>query len=386
MNRILYLGTNRLYLNKNMEIVTALMKKVAETCFFGPGFTEPDILKRGVREFVENTGPYDFVITDAVILFWDPATGHNPLKGSYNYFSYDEVKHVFTDMINFFLDTRGSIPYKVFYPNFDPYNMSSAIKDRLQSADCYLFTRDKKFWSTKDEMTGLKYEKFSSKVNDNWSNFVSDNHNKIISFHGTVSESDFRFHPLSLRKYDVGVPGVAYHSRKVATSKLKNSELQICPSAAGYRRNFKSLLFRMSRSRLALSWTQDTFQWNIEDTKMNFTCGSALGYSIRKFVEIPAKGSLLMCLPFTGFKHVGYDNGMNCITLEPENICEVANDLIQNPERMQRLANAGQEMVMSLHSFSARLMQLDRMLSCIKSDSFYGSEWINGRLVIHEKL
>ena len=52
MNRILYLGTNRLYLNKNMEIVTALMKKVAETRFFGPGFTEPDILKILQSQFI----------------------------------------------------------------------------------------------------------------------------------------------------------------------------------------------------------------------------------------------------------------------------------------------------------------------------------------------
>jgi hypothetical protein len=386
MNRMLYLGTNRLYLNKNMEVVTALVKKVADTRFYGPGFTEPEVLARGVREFVENTGPYDFVFTDAVVLFWDPETGQNPLKGSYNYFSYRQIKYVFQDMIEFFMDTRGAIPSKIFYPNFDPYNMSLALKAKLQSADCYLFTRDKKFWSTKSDMLGLKDEKFASKVNDNWANYISDNNQKVISFHGTVSETDFRFHPLAVRRYDIGVPGVAYHRRKLAANELINSKLNISPFSTGYRRKLRSLLFRMSRSREVLSWFQDSFQWAIEDTRMNYTCGSALSYSIRKYVEIPAKGSLLLCTPFAGFQHVGFESGLNCVALDPKNICEVTNELIKNPEKMQRLASAGQDTVMSLHSFSARLDQLDQMFSSIKSGRFNGSEWIDGELIIKEKL
>jgi hypothetical protein len=386
MTRVLYMAPNRLYFNKNMEIVIALLKKVANTTFYGPGFTEPEVLKRGVRDFVEKTGPYEFVFTDAVTLFWNPDSGHNPLKGSYNYFSYNEVRHVFQDMIDFFIETRGEIPFKVFYPNFDPYNMTSMLKDKLERAGCFLFTRDEKFWSFKSKMIDLDKETFGLNVNDNWANHVSENSNAIISFHGTVSESDFRYHPISLRRYDVGVPGVAYYRRQLALNELAKSQLKMSPLNIGYRRKLRSLVFKMSRSREVLSWFQDSFQLALEDTKINYTCGSALDYSIRKFVEIPAKGSLLVCTPFAGFQHVGFENDVNCLIIDPENICEITHDLMRDPEKMQRLADAGQDSVMRLHSFSARLNQLEEMLNSIKKGGFNGSEWLGGKLVISQKM
>ena len=381
MKKILYLGTNRLYINKNMEVVTSLMKSVGDTYFYGPGYSTHDDLEKGVRDFAEKFGPFDFVFIDSIVLFSDLNTGQdNPLKGSYNYFAIDTVQKTYKDMVSFYLNPKGAANHRIFYPNFDPYNMTSQVKDRLEMSEAYLFTRDPKFWLKKEEMADLKQEAFADKVNDRWVDFISSNKQRIISFHGTVMDTDFRYHPIEEKEFDVGVFGVEYFSRKIAIKNLDSSNYKISKQATGYRRKLKSFLFRSFRSRELLSLYQDSFQRSIEDTKMAYTCGSALGYAIRKFVEIPSKGTLLLCKPFKGFNHAGYVNNLNCIVLEPENINEVVEEMLQNPKELQKIAKAGQAMVLEKHSYTTRLKQADLMLDRIQEGTFRGTEWINGEL------
>ncbi|WP_293752404.1 glycosyltransferase, partial [uncultured Paraglaciecola sp.] len=373
-----------LYINKNMAVVNSILKQSGLTRFYGPGYVDSKTLKKGLSAFVDATGPYDIVIIDAVTLFWTKKNGADPLKGSFNYFSYSDIEHCFQDMIDFFLNSSKSIPHKVFYPNFDPYNVSNQQLELLESTESYLLTRDSKFWLKKEQMEDLEMEKFSNSVNDNWAEFIDKSGEKIVSFHGTVGEDEFKYHPLEFRSFDVAVPGVGYYNRAKALDNLKlvNNGIKLSLDGQGIKRKLRSRFFLLTQTRKSLSDYQETFFRTIEDSKMCFTCGSALGYSIRKFVEIPSRGGVLLCKPFAGFKHVGYLSGKNCFAVEPDTIGDRVTQLLGDMDELERVARAGQEMVLDLHSFSSRVSQIRSMFESMIDNDFEGSEWLDGNLNI----
>jgi hypothetical protein len=99
---------------------------------------------------------------------------------------------------------------------------------------------------------------------------------------------------------------------------------------------------------------------------------------IRKFFEIPALGTLLVCRPFKGFAAAGFQDGLNCLVAEPDQILDVHRDLQANPERAEQIASAGQRFMIETHSLNARARDLAAIITAVTEQRFAGSQWVEG--------
>ena len=57
---------------------------------------------------------------------------------------------------------------------------------------------------------------------------------------------------------------------------------------------------------------------------------------IRKFFEIPAAGSVLVCQPFAGFNNAGFVDRENCVICEPAEIVEAHHWLTEDLDRARK--------------------------------------------------
>ena len=102
---------------------------------------------------------------------------------------------------------------------------------------------------------------------------------------------------------------------------------------------------------------------------------------MRKFFEIPALGSVLVCSPCSGFDGLGFKNGINSIIAEPNNVIELGKFLSKDLDYAQTIANAGRKLINDNHTVLARSKQLRSALDSFSTRNWFGGEWIDGKLV-----
>jgi hypothetical protein len=373
--KVLYLGPNRIYTNPNVQLIPLLFKAIYDVSFFGPGYVSKEELNTGIKSFNEKNGPFDVLVIDGTIFFWDEQDGEIPFTTSFNYFDSNFDKTIILDMIKYFSDAKIN---KILFPNIDYYHIKKKEIEKIEKADPYIITRDISFWRRKKETEDIDQELFFNNVNDNWYNFISYKKEKIISFPGIIAINEFKYHPLSIRPNDIIVPGVKYYYRKLAISQIKSTNIKMRTKIYEQTRPIISRIIRYTNSRILINLFNSYFNGIIEDSKIAYTCGSALGYPLRKFIEIPAKGTLLISNPFFGFENFGFIDGHNFISAHPNEILEKTTFYLSNLDKAQQIAINGQTMVFNNHSFYARMNQLLLITNSMINNSFLGSRWVNG--------
>lgn len=379
--KILCLATNRIYSNDTQQLLPLAIASISDVTFYGPGYVTPEVLNKGVKTFVEDSGvTYDFIYTDGMILFWNDKRGTTPFSISYNYFTFNGIRDYIIDMKDFYINYLGK---KILYPNIDFYNVSELEIDVLSISSPYLISWGMELLEYKKNLSDLKFEAFSENVNDNWVNYITKNREKIISIPHIIGESEFSFHPLDERKYDMTVPGVNYHSRKVVNKIINNTKrLYINNRNTSYLQKINIAILKIFTTRSVMKVFKQIFNNTIEDSKMAYTCGSGLNYIIRKYLEIPAKGALLVCKPCKGFEALGFEHNKNCIVVNPKTIGEELKFYFEDSDKCQKLASLGQKLVWRKHSFTARSKQIENSLIKIMDGSFKGSYWEGGEFIL----
>tara|TARA_R110002033_G_scaffold92356_2_gene141801 strand:+ start:4460 stop:5602 length:1143 start_codon:yes stop_codon:yes gene_type:complete len=374
--KILCLTTNRIYTNNTQQLFPLTILSIAEVTFYGPGYVSDSILDKGVEEFIKECNEdFDFILTDGMIFFWNESKGTKAFNISYNYFSFDNLERDIRNMRDFYISYKGG---KILYPNIDFYNVTKEEVLLLEKSNTYLLTWGIELLEYKENLKDLKNEVFSDLVNDNWIKFIKQNTEKIISLPHIISETEFSFHPVNNRNYEITVPGVNYYSRKIINKIINSKNFKVNNRNASYYQKLNIFLLRKFTTRSNLKVFNQIFNNTIEDSKIAYTCGSGLDYLIRKFFEIPAKGTVLFCNPFKGFKEIGFVDGENCVVVNPNNIEEKTQSLLSNIKEMDRLSRNGQRMVFKNHSFIARVNQVEISLKSILKGEFKGSFWDNG--------
>jgi len=377
-------------MNPTRNLIPSLLNQHYDTYIFGPGYQTKEVLDKGIQDFVDKYGPFELTCSNEHIAIFYPEAAddfeHNYLPMFKNNFYSNfllEQKHL-EDMSNYFRKIESSRKV-LFLLEFDYYWLSEERLLLIEELDAFIVGFGEQFITPKDEMTHIQKESFSDLVNDRWYNFVKGS-NKIIQFTHFVNYSEFYWESIDVRKYECSVPGVGYWARKEAYKNLKNEHKKM---SKNYHNKIYHLLSKMGiksySSQLLLSNYIEVFNQIIRDSKYAYTCGSALNWPIRKFFEIPAKGTLLISLPFKNFEHLGFINEDNCIIAEPENIISVVNNLNENLENAQDIADRGRKMVHENHSISARSQQLKMAFDAIIKATFDGSYWESGRFIVREK-
>lgn len=171
---------------------------------------------------------------------------------------------------------------------------------------------------------------------------------KIIDSHLATDPKVFKDMGLK-RRYDIASMGAhtdgKYPFRRLVREYLKNQrELRF------YKRQ------RVKRH----SNDAERFAKLLNRFKSCFTCASLYGYTVAKYYEIPACGTLLFGEKTNLLDEFGYIDGVNYVAVAPEDFKDKFRHYLLEikPEERQTIAEAGRKLVVSRHTWEIRVKDI----------------------------
>jgi hypothetical protein len=385
--RILYLDVGGRYLNPTNSYLPSMLKLHHEVFLFGPGLCSDLEILTGLDAFASKYGSFDFVISTQVS--WDITTESDCAW----FHRYMYPRHRNETLIRFSAEAsaflkRSALPQVIFLTNWDVYSVTNAQLDRLEAIGAHYVAWAEGFTKPLHELDRLKEEEFYARKAARqpfglWHEFTAVHRDRFINLGHFVGLQEFDWRPLDERSQPALVPGVPYVRRGEVKKKLEAAGLtcgsrwvnQLIAAAdrMGFRPYGRPLIQQIYNMR---------FVNEIADTRYAYTDGSGFEYPIRKFFEIPALGTLLLCTPCAGFSDLGFVDRENAVSTAPDDVVETIAWLERETETAQAIADAGRRLMWDRHSIQARAEQMTRCLEAIRSRTFAGSIWRNGEFMV----
>lgn len=396
MIRALYVDIDLIHLNPTATYYPQLIEAaIPDVSFYGPGFSSPEILKRGLLDWVRETGPYEmiFIGPNAPVFISDfDAEIAGPLEYMRRFTAHGSTE---SQIAAFARDLLAALPaidikHRILTSlNFDYYAATSAQVQRLQDWNLTLLGPNDQFVRPFAELPAFvtqekHYQRKKARLSDCWFDFLHAHPERVITALHYVLPSEFSYTPIASRQPVVAVPGVEYHLRNEANAALRQSGIRMASKWYFH-------LFRvMNRLRMpvyahasGLRLYNSFFQRTLKTSRYVYTAPGGFGLPVRKFFEIPAAGPLFLCKPCTGYRELGFEDGIHYHAVEP-------NDL---PGKLQELARtgaghevaaAGRKVAATRHSIQARARQVRQCLDALAQGTYRGARWERGEFVVKD--
>lgn len=371
------------YINPTRNLVPSLVAHVGDTAFFGPGYVSSEVLARGLAAFVAEQGPFDVVFATEFVVFARVDSLANVTKSFRQSYCtlvpladlaareriLDDIEHLSCLKIALLLES-------------DFYNFSQARTDALDRRFDLVAGINSQFFKSIRDLPDLAREDFAATATEHWHEFVTRHQERIIPLIHFVSGAEFDFTALAHRPADWCVPGTPYNARRRARTALTKAGAHF---SRGRPLPVVSVLNRLGLRPLSRWWFmthyQESFRTEIRSARYGFTCGSALHWPIRKFLEIPALGAVLACEPCNGFEALGFRDGENAIVCPPEALPDLTRRLNRDLDAAQTIADAGRALVSRRHTLTARAAQVRHALELALAGRWLGAVWRDGEMV-----
>jgi hypothetical protein len=381
MTKLLYLGIKHEYINPTSNLLIKIYKNSADTLFIGPGFqnTMDLFVNNEIENVIDNFIP-EVVLIDGRIF------GFEFLKINISGQKYSK-KNI--DKFIFFIKnfiSHNKIPLIIDLTYLDTYKLSITLIEKLNKYNCYVVGLDKNFFLRKEDYKYLLNEKFAKYATNSWYDYAKNNSHLIISFPHPIDETEFFYEKIYQRKIDLSIMGVKYFCRKKAGEILKKSKHKIYSSDLK-RKSISFVIsslrkFSINTNRLN-GYFNSYFRSKLVNSKISYTCGSGVDFPVRKFLEIPASGALLMCQKFKNFENFGFKHGKNAIAVEHDELEDAVNYYLNNLDLSQKIINNCQKFLLENHSTKSRIKQMSKTLQLIVQNKFKGSSWKKGSFFLN---
>lgn len=377
--RILVFAPKSIYINPTEEEFFSELAKQCDIVFHGPGFVPLEELEADACVVYEKHGPFDFAIVHQYFLL------DSILAAARNcHFPFD-VKRFCRQMPKFPQNFSKLPCIRIAQLlRMDYYAVSKEIADLLEGFSGNFLAWSAQFIPSIRELRDVRREDWKSEPTDIYREFAIRNHHRIIPYMHTVSADLFQRRGIEDKRYPVDVPGHLYAGRHDAVEALR---------CAGYRvKNRNKLVGAVSRFLSALggpsllsnphgiSHLQNSFRRRVEGALVAFTDGSRLRWPLRKYFEIPAFGSLLVCEPFLNAEDLGFVAGEHYVAASPEHLPDIVRKALDDPEWTSRIIDSAQAMVWRRHLPPVRVSQVIQALHAILKGSYQGARWEKGVL------
>jgi hypothetical protein len=391
--RVLFVGINIEYSNPSKALMLPLLKGAFQTDFYGLGFVSSSEIESGILKFYEAKGPYDLVIWDNYISFYHSKEKFlqilvDHLTQGSNNFCFD--KNLIPEFINDLYESLRTLEPKVIHSflQTDLYHFDKDFTDYLSQTGHYYMLAGGEVPVLKEKNPSLVKEGFFERVRNNWHYFAQEHSSRLIPIPHWLAETEFSWTPLSERKYLATVPGTGYYRRKKAASLLKASGVKqpsyLIPKLCQFANRHFFSRFNVNDPFMKIRYLN--FMQAISNTRYAYTDGSYLDYSVRKFFEIPALGTVLMCSPSIAYENFGFKHSVNSVVVEPAEFLDAIKGLEDDPLRAQRIADEGRQLIFEKHSLSARSNDLRRSLEAIQCGNYNGADWRDGELTLRNPV
>ena len=370
--RFLFIGFNRDYINPYTDIVLNILGSLGELEYYGPGYVSKKEIEMGIHKWIESKQKFEFIIVDGVSMLSLEQYG----KKTKNLFSMSSIKFEEKDYYKYAYSFRDFFVKinckKILISNWDPHNINKKTIELIAKANPFII--DPMGFEMNRPLAKAFDESIPQSYNDNWYHFLKDNEKQIIVFPHMILSKEFDYTSIEYRKNTFSVVGVGYLERKEA-SKFLSSRLK-------HKRFWARLkMFIVHKLRLSTSPNfLNSYKYNyfnlISESKLTYCSGSRLRYPVRKYFEIPSRGSVAVGQKCNGFEDLGFVDGENFIVTEANERLE---KVLKTPDdKIQKIAQNGQKLIWNKHSDWARREQLSKALSLINENKFKGSRWEKG--------
>ncbi len=397
MIRALYVDIELIQLNPSGTYFPQLIEAaVPNVSFYGPGFSSPDVLAKGLSEYIRETGPYEFIIVGPNSPILASNLDDDVIRNTLHYMHRSTANgHEDAQIVAFLKDLFAALPEVdvehrvVSSMNFDFYGATAAQVQRLQDLNLTLIGPNEQFVRPFAELPKFvlqekHYQRKKALISDCWFDFLHAHPERVITAPHYVVPSEFSFTPIHLRRPVVAVPGVEYYMRKKANVELRRSGVRM--ASKWYFHLFRILnLLRMPvyAHSVGLHIYNQLFQRTLKTSRYVYTAPGGFGLPIRKFFEIPAAGPLFLCRPCNGYQDLGYVAGVHYLSAEPNELPELLQKLARTGAGHD-VATAGRKVTANNHSLQARAHQIRLCLEALTRGTYRGARWDAGNFVVLE--
>jgi glycosyl transferase family 1 len=396
--KILYVDIFGETINPTASLMPLLFRTVApDAVFYGPGLASAANLELGLERFIERFGPFDVAMFGPSIpVLADVA---DPVGSTTRYLQRFTALLPTASLIAPFLKdvlgAAGRIPVStkiISTLNFDYYACSPAQIDSIEALGLHILGPNRQFVHKLVELPDYAKEerhfrRKAERLGDAYADFVAAHPERVITATHFVAETEFTARHTDTRTHPINVPGVEYVLRGRALKALARSGSRIAPKRIFHLyRLLGGLGLAVFAHYLPLKLYHLTFQQGLMDSQLVYTARGGFGIPIRKFFEIPAAGALMICIPPYGFDALGFRDSEHYLEAEPETLPALVAELSHQPERVARIARAGQTLVFAQHSLTERARQIRACLKVLVAGTYRGANWVNGEFVLRGEL
>lgn len=396
MIRALYVDIDLIHLNPTATYFPQLIEAaIPNVSFYGPGFSSPELLKKGLLDWVRETGPYEmiFIGPNSPLLV---ANIDDEIDSTLAYMRrFTAHENTESQIVAFLRDLFSVLPkidieHRIITSlNFDYYAATDVQVQRLQDWNLTLLGPNEQFVRPFAELPAFvtqekHYQRKKARLTDCWFDFLHDHPERVITTLHYVLPSEFSYTPIDLRRPVVAVPGVEYHLRNEANVVLRRSGIRMASKWYFH-------LFRvMNRLGMpvyghpsGLRLYNSFFQRTLKTSRYVYTAPGGFGLPIRKFFEIPAAGALFLCRPCIGYRELGYVDGIHYHAVEPNDLPGVLQELARTGAGHD-VAIAGRKLTANKHSLQARAQQIQICLEALAKGTYRGARWDKGEFVVKD--
>jgi hypothetical protein len=360
------------YMNPTTELFYDALRQKHDVVFYGPGYFPVDQLEADARKIYEKCGPFDAAFIHQY-MFFDSIRE----ASSSAYFPFSVRK--FCRTFPRFPLNLERIPCPVFAVLLllDPYALSDFHRQIIDEFPGWIIT-----WDSSCIRIDETYYNVADAIRPP-STIFNDLHEerpeKLIPFHHIISGTEFALDDWNARPYDITVPGVGYVRRRQVIAVLDAHGLNRAPKPLPLTMARYLYLGRPYRYKYGVRLIRHYYREQIRRSRISFAEGSGFNIPVRKFLEVPAYGSLLAAIPCNGASDMGLVDGETFVAVDQTTMIDVAAEMLRDPDRALRMINAGQSMIRRSHSQDARMEQFEMCLSAIQSGNYAGAEWSGGQ-------
>ena len=322
MKKILFLGFNTKYVHPYTQNVINILGSIMDLKFYGPGFSTKKDLDLGVDKWIVSQGQFDYLVIDSSVVGWtNSSVEGDPYKIlSMNYFKF-EASIFFKFVKQFHSFFIKSNLKKIIIANWDPYNLSDEIVTQISISNSLII--DFMGESLSESIGKLENTQNLQKVkvNDNWYDFIKQNKERIITFPHFINSLEFDFSTLDNRTNNFAVIGAGYIERKEAI-KLATFRFKIRAFLIKIWM-YIHIKFIRKMTILRLVNYQTIYFKTISNSVFVYCSGGWLSYPVRKYFEIPSRGSVAIGRHCWGFSNLGFVDGENFLIAKNNTELEV---------------------------------------------------------------
>lgn len=377
--KLLLLTVSWNYVNKTTFVFFEALRNYFDITKYGPGFVNTDELDVDILDILEKFKETDLIVIDEILIF----KKLNPI----NYKFVKKINRFYFNLQNY-INKKKSFPLnlnKVKIPVFvsllmsDYYNFSKEQIDIIRGlSNPYYICWGEDFILPREKTQYLN-EEFHSHVNDNVASFVRKYEERIIPMQHMVDKQEFL--DFSQKSVEWCVPGASYYWRREVKNLLKKERIQYKNYSFinhAIQKLDASNIIKLTHYDWLMYLYYKTYREVVNRSWCSFTCGSGLKYPVRKFFEIPAFSSLLVCNPCASFSELGFKDSENCFTANTLEEFEGVIKKVKDKDMVKQMTLAGQRLVREKHTAQVRARQFFNIYNTIAQDNFLRAYWSKG--------